>query len=285
MDRTTALCKLLQDDDPRTVQLLREQLASMGDDWVDDLETLANMDDATVSAGARDILSEISLRSAESDFDLFCRFFPEEGDLEEACWSLAAALMPEVNLVPYRTILKTWGRTLLLRVSGAVSTRERVKILTDFMAGDLCFRGNTEDYYNPENSLLPRVLDTRSGLPISLSAIAIFISHRAGMNVSGVNLPGHFIVRHGDVFFDLFHRGKILTLSDCHEILRCQGIEPGKHCFEQATPRKILQRMLCNLKYAYARKGNRQQAQKIAGWFEALQRPAPLSREPEKNPG
>ena len=79
--------------------------------------------------------------------------------------------------------------------------------LADFMADELCFRGNTDDYYSERNSLLPHVIETRMGIPITLAILYRMVAGRAGMKVDGINLPGHFIARHGEVLFDPFTKG------------------------------------------------------------------------------
>ena len=46
---------------------------------------------------------------------------------------------------------------------------------------DLGFRGNVEDYYDARNSLLPDVLDRRTGIPITLTLVWCEIARRAGV--------------------------------------------------------------------------------------------------------
>lgn len=269
-----AIGRLLNDPDPATSSLLARQIAEDPSEWLECLEKLSNSNDSTVALRARHLLQTARNEDAQDDFDLLCRFFPENGNLEEALWLLARALDPLADIDSARQKVNTWGRTLLLKTAGAVSNRERVRILAEFMAGDLSFRGNAEDYYNPKNSLLHTVIETRSGLPIALTCIAIFLSHRAGMNVAGINLPGHFIARHGEVFFDPFHKGKILTNADIFGILKCQGLEGTQPCLEPATPLQILRRVLANLAHIYSRPENSDAglADKISRWMEALQR-------------
>lgn len=272
MAKTSALARLFRDNDPETMRLVRTELTSQGEEAIPELESLAAMDDENVSFIAREILGEISCRQVENDFGLFCQFFPEEGCLEVACWSLAAALMPGGDFARFQFKIKQWGRQFLILSSGAISSRERVKLLAQFVSSDLGFRGNTDHYYNERNSLLPSVIETRMGIPITLCAIYLFIAHRAGMRVTGINLPGHFIARHGDVFFDPFHRGRILTQADCEQILRCQQIDPQPQHFSPATSRQILQRMLVNLLYAYDLKPDAENHAKVKGWIQALRR-------------
>ncbi len=265
-----AIVKLLQDDDPETVRMVKEQLALNGDEHLPDLRELAQTDDARVSRHARDILAEIAGEGADEDFLLLCHFFHDDDDLERACWLLARALDPGMDTEPYELKVNQWGRQFLMQISGAVSNRERVQALAEFIAGELCFRGNTENYYLDRNSLLPCVIDTRMGIPITLSLIYRMIGERAGMKVEGINLPGHFIARHGEVLFDPFHKGRILTQSDCEEILARQNLKLRPSHLEPATSRQILLRVLANLLYVYDLHKDPEKHARINTWIKAL---------------
>jgi regulator of sirC expression with transglutaminase-like and TPR domain len=267
---TDALAKLLSDGDRVTVQLVREQLAGQGEDAIPELQRLASSHDPCVAEHAREILQEIHRRSAKVDFDLLCRFFPEHGDLETACWELSKALLPADEIASHQKRLNSWGRQLLIRISGAVSNRERVRLLSEMMSNELGFRGNAEDYYNPGNSLLGRVMETRNGLPITLTAVAMFLASRAGMSVCGINLPGHFLARHGEVLFDPFNRGKIVTEADCRDILRSQNLCFRRDYLRPATSRQMLRRILMNLVYVYDLQEEPEQSLMIRGWMDSL---------------
>ena len=62
---------------------------------------------------------------------------------------------------------------------------------------------------------LLEVIDDREGLPITLSVLYIEIARRLKLNVVGVPLPGHFVVRHepnggAAQIVDVF-QGKVLS--------------------------------------------------------------------------
>ena len=57
------------------------------------------------------------------------------------------------------------------------------------------FAATCSDYYDPRNSYLNEVLDRRTGIPITLSAVAMAVGGRAGLEVVGVGLPGHFVAK------------------------------------------------------------------------------------------
>jgi regulator of sirC expression with transglutaminase-like and TPR domain len=265
-----AIVRLLRDDDPDTVRLVKEQLALGGEDAMAGLRDLAELDDARVSRHARDVIAEIASHGADEEFHLFCHFFSHDADLERGCWMLAQALNPESDTASFEALVNQWGRQFLVRISGVVSSRQRLQALADFMAGELYFRGNTDNYYCERNSLLPSVIESRMGIPISLTILYMLVAERAGMKVEGINLPGHFIARHGELLFDPFHKGRILTRADCTEILHRQNLKLKPSHLEAATPRQILLRILANLLYVYDLTKDEDKHTRVGAWVRAL---------------
>lgn len=265
-----ALVRLLQDNDPETVRLVKEQLAAAGDEALGDLASLAQMEDEKVSRHVREVLDLIADREAEDEFTLLCHLFGNHHDLERANWMLARALIPGVDFQPLETKVNAWGRQFLLKSSGAISSRERVIQLANFMSGELGFRGNTEDYYNERNCLLPCVIETRMGIPITLTLLYMMVAARAGMCIEGINLPGHFIARHGELYFDPFHRGRILTKADCVAIMAKQNLTLQKSHLADASARQILVRVLANLLYVYDLRHQREEHARVNAWIRAL---------------
>lgn len=125
---------------------------------------------------------------------------------------------------------------------------------------ELGFRGNVAHYEDPLNSYLNHVLAGRVGIPITLSVVYLELGWRLGLPVSGVALPGHFLVRYTtanrkELFIDPFHRGRQWTRDECvHRILSVYSrATPAQiHALLAApTRRAILVRMLRNLKHNY----------------------------------
>ena len=77
--------------------------------------------------------------------------------------------------------------------------------------GSGLLRGNAEDYGDPRNSYLHEVLHRRLGLPITLSIVAMEVGRRCGVAITGIGLPGHFVVGDGtnERFADPFHGGRV----------------------------------------------------------------------------
>jgi len=136
----------------------------------------------------------------------------------------------------------------------------KVQELSHFLFDDLRFRGNVQDYYEADNSYLNRVLHRRLGIPITLSLITMAIGSRAGLEVVGVGLPGHFITKAieggQEVLFDPFHGGHLLTPDECEQLVQqvigVPFVATPEH-FQAVPPGRLLRRLLTNLKGVYLR--------------------------------
>ncbi len=127
----------------------------------------------------------------------------------------------------------------------------------------LGFTGNRDDYYDPDNSLLDRVLDRRTGIPITLSVLAMELGRRRGVPLVGVGMPGHFLIRDAadpDLFLDAFDGGRVLDADGCRSLFaRMHG---GSTPFTDeylapSDPADIVVRVLNNLRAARLRRGDR----------------------------
>lgn len=128
--------------------------------------------------------------------------------------------------------------------------------LRQYLFEELGFRGNHDDYSDPENSFLDSVIDRRIGLPITLSVLTIEVARRVGVHLHGVGMPGHFLVRSGDdpgLFLDPFHGGRAMGEPECREIFESVNpATPWRGEFLDATPPSaVLWRMLANLHQAF----------------------------------
>ncbi len=130
--------------------------------------------------------------------------------------------------------------------------------LSRYLFAESGFSGAEDEYFDPRASYLNDVLDRRKGIPLSLSIVYMEVARRAGFEVLGVGLPGHFIVKHphpaDEIFVDPFNGGAVLTPQDC--AARVEQIYNGAMVFQPfmlgaVTKRQILSRAIHNLKTIY----------------------------------
>src|SRR5688572_32248340 len=94
--------------------------------------------------------------------------------------SIAIEEYPALDASPYLGMLDEWAewaRTM------AVPPRLALRRVIFEMAG---FKGNDAQYYDPENSLINRVMDRRIGIPITIAIIYLEVARRLDEPAVGV---------------------------------------------------------------------------------------------------
>lgn len=131
---------------------------------------------------------------------------------------------------------------------------------------EMGFRGNEEDYFHIDNSLVPRVLETRRGLPITLSLIYKAVGESIGLRIEGVNSPSHFLVRvdlgRESMLIDPFHMGRMLTATEAVSMIEryaAQRKHPDDEWFPRCDELQWLQRILNNLRSQLIHRGDSNQ--------------------------
>ena len=131
----------------------------------------------------------------------------------------------------------------------------------------------------PRNSCLNEVLDRRTGIPITLSVVYMEVARRAGLQVDGINFPGHFLVRCPEtqnspfLIIDPFHAGALLSEHKCRLLLQKHvgsDVAFSKSLLAPATRLQIIARMLLNLKRIYVHMRSFPQARDVTELLLAI---------------
>ena len=174
-------------------------------------------------------------------------------DLDEASLVMSAVLQPGLDEIEWLAALD------LIAADCPTATPEGV---SRYLFDELGFAGNKDAYYDWRNSCLDRVIETRTGIPISLSILMIEVGRRVGVKLVGVGMPAHFLVRSADddtTFFDPFNGGRQLDRDDARALFETitRGQAPWSDSHLDPTPnRAIVIRMLNNLKSVFARRSD-----------------------------
>lgn len=149
---------------------------------------------------------------------------------------------------------------LVRRLPADAAPLQRLRLLNRYFFHELGFAGNLNNYYDRNNSLLPAVLASRRGIPITLALLYIEFATQAGLVAQGISFPGHFLIKvhmpRGEVVIDPFN-GHSLSRETLEERLHPYRMQEGLTgddevplgLFLQPAPaRDVLARVLRNLK-------------------------------------
>lgn len=172
----------------------------------------------------------------------------------DAALAVTVQEFPELDLSTTRAEVNALGERVRGYCAGSQDAATSLKALQRVLVHEENFRGNAEDYYDPENSYVNRVLERRVGLPITLSVVWSEVARSAGIPLFGIGFPGHFLVglnAGGHLHIvDPFDAGRLLSSEDCAALLR-RAVPHGRvseDLFSPASPRTVAWRMLQNLK-------------------------------------
>jgi regulator of sirC expression with transglutaminase-like and TPR domain len=119
------------------------------------------------------------------------------------------------------------------------------------------FRGNSRDYYSPDNSNLLWVMQQGLGNPLSLAVLYRLVGGRLGIEVYGCNFPGHFLARvemDGQTWLvDCFNRGKFMLAADVARLHPAANPAMEEMVRTIAPVDSIVLRLLRNLDDAFDR--------------------------------
>ncbi len=117
----------------------------------------------------------------------------------------------------------------------------------ELLGGRHGLAGDRDDYDNPDNSMLDIVLERRRGLPIALSVVYEAAARRAGIELAGVGLPGHYVVAH-------FGATPPLVLDPFGGGVRVEVTQAADRLVRPWHPHETALRMLNNLVAAYLKR-------------------------------
>ena len=181
--------------------------------------------------------------------------------LLEGALAIAWEEYPRMDLGYYREIFDRMVDDLQPRIAKMHYPLKVVQEINQYLFAEQGFRGNDGDYYDPRNSFITDVLERRLGIPMSLSLVYMVICDRLGFPMDGISFPAHFIIRprHPDleIFIDPYNKGEILFPEDCAaKLTQLYGYEIPlqPEYLEPVSIRRILDRLLTNLKLIYLRR-------------------------------
>jgi regulator of sirC expression with transglutaminase-like and TPR domain len=192
-------------------------------------------------------------------------------DITEEFSRLVARPEPEVRLDRVAMLIAAHGHPGLdvdhelerLDALAAACPEPSLDAVLGLLFGEVGLSGDHRDYYDPRNSYLDQVLSRRVGIPIALSVVTMEVARRRGVQLVGIGMPGHFLVRDGDDrdrFVDPYHGGAVLDRDACLALFH-SAHGPGAvfrdSYLDPVGTLDITARMLANLRNVFVSRGDR----------------------------
>jgi regulator of sirC expression with transglutaminase-like and TPR domain len=161
-------------------------------------------------------------------------FLLEAGGAEDGEFPLLeAAVACAVHEDPARDaqVVRDLAQVGVERLTRRLQRETPEEALAEAMAGDLRLAGDLFTYEDPENADIIAVAERRKGLPVALGLFYLHAGKKCGLNVQGVDFPGHFLLRieteEGPLALDPFSEGRVVLPSELTRRALHAGLTPN----------------------------------------------------------
>jgi regulator of sirC expression with transglutaminase-like and TPR domain len=253
--RKTALITLLTDEDPAIYQVVRKEILACGQGAIEWMRPHTLSSEPALRRRAQEIIQHLARQTADDRFLEFCLTHGEDLNLEQGIWLLAQTQYPDINVEAYQALFDSHAGELRERLDTRGDADRIIGTLNHYFFEVLRFTGNEQNYYDPENSYLNRVVDRRTGNPINLCIAYLLLARRLKLPLAGIGLPGHFICRFQssteEYYIDVFNKGKLWTKADCVQYLLQGNYKLQDDYMAPVTSKRLLMRVCGNLHQIY----------------------------------
>lgn len=255
-----AIKSLLKNTDEGTLKLLEEQFKTFDLKILKDINNEIPLDDIGLRKQFFSLVQKIKRGRLKEDFKTWAKSF--SGSLEEGIFLVALFENPFLDLEHHLSTLSAWADTLSKNLKKVKLKSDPTSIINEinhFFFMDLGFKGNKENYYDPENSFIDKVIERKLGNPILLCLVYLLITKKLNLPFNGVNMPAHFLVQYNDsfepIYIDPFNQGEIITKLNCQERIKVLKLPWQEDYLSCPTNKQIIARVMQNLINIYHSEG------------------------------
>ncbi len=261
-----ALISLLDDSDNEVVAHVTSKLLDAGLDIVSALESAWEVSDNKLQQlRLEELIHKIQFEDTYQKMATWAA--NPKPNLLEGFILVSKYQYPDLDEVWIRNQIKTIRINVWLEMNYYLTALERVRILNHLFFSTMGFSGNVDQYNDPNNSYLNKVLETKKGNPISLCVLYSIIAQDLGIPIYGVNLPQHFILAYVDdaeavanipieerpvlFYINAFNKGMIFNRKEIDQFLKLIHLTPSEKYYHPGNTIEIIARMLTNLINSY----------------------------------
>ena len=267
-----SLVTLLEEEDPASLALVRSKILGVGAVIMPYLDEMRHAATPEMAVRLESVAGELRFQDLRRDFARLS--LAKTPDLEDGALLISRFGFADVDAAVYRSWLDRVAGAVAADMPADAGIGESMRRLSNHVFQALGFAGNETRYYDADNSYLSRVIDTRRGIPVTLTVLMLLLARRLRLPLYGVGTPGHFLAGFKDgstaLFIDCFRGGQLMTLSEVKRMLVRNGYDWRPELGKPVGSREILARMLRNLISIYQKTGAVDRAERLSTLVEIV---------------
>ena len=266
------MVSLLDDPDPEIYRRVQQDLDALGVHAVAQLEELWIQTEEVKERRSLEMVIH-RLRWNDIQCHLTAWLEGDRSELLSALCIIARYQYPNLDEQAVRQTLQALRIEVWMGLNEQMTALEQVRHLNFVLFRVHKFRGNTDEYLNPNNNFINKVLETRKGNPLMIGLVYMLIAQKLDLPIFGVNLPQHFVLAYLEqgsysgqnksedfqqesyrrplFYINAFNMGSVFGKRDVDQFLKMVQVEPKDQFYRACTNTEILLRLCANLESSY----------------------------------
>ena len=273
-NEVNALISLIEDPDESIYMQVSSELKNYGESIIPQLEQYWELQDfgPLFQTRLEELISTIQYEGIYNRLKAWKNSVDK--DLLEGALIVNKYQYPSYDESELRRTVSKIRQSIWLELNDNLTAFEQIRVFNHMFYAHHGFKGNRENYHQPQNSFLSDLVTTKTGNPLSLGLLYTYLADSLDLPVQGVNLPSHFILCYLDYYpFDEelgiikdeaevmfyinpFNAGAILQKDEIDEFLVKQNLPQDERFYRPCSHMEMIARMLNNLIHAYIAASN-----------------------------
>ncbi|MFN5621412.1 MAG: transglutaminase family protein [Flavobacteriales bacterium] len=273
-NEVNALISLIEDPDETIYNQVSSELKTYGEAIIPQLEQYWELSDfgPLFQTRLEELISTIQYEGVYNRLKAWKN--SEDKDLLEGALIINKYQYPSYDEAELRRAVSKIRQDIWLELNDNLTAFEQVRVINHMLYNHHGFKGNRDNFHQPQNSFLADLISSKSGNPLSLGLLYTYLANSLDLPVHGVNLPSHFILcfmdfhpfdaelglsrEDADVLFYInpFNAGTILQKEEIDDFLQKQNLPQDERFYRPCSNMEMIARMLNNLIHAYIAASN-----------------------------
>lgn len=291
----SALISLLDDPDEEVNKHVEEQLISYGEEVVPVLEDHYIHCNETIRKRLDSLIEKLQIRNLSYNLQQWAEGGAK--DLLEGIYLINKIGYPHLKKSDLTNTLDKVRLDSWLEMHSATSPYDQVKVLNHIIFNIYEFQSPAPMKIGIDHYYLNRVLEEKTGNPLSIGILYSLIAQRLNIPIFGVNLPHHFVLAYkelankphmdkpfnefnlmdplseGEVLFYInpYNKGTIFSKWNIDRFLKQVNIAQRRDYYHTCSHLDTILRVLRNMEIAYDKKQDHSKVRYISSLIGTLQ--------------
>jgi regulator of sirC expression with transglutaminase-like and TPR domain len=267
-----ALLHLMDDPDEDVYQSVCEKIITFGKAIIPNLEHLwESNNNETTQLRVEQLIHRLHFRELTEEFTVWLN--DSNSSLLSGSLIIAKYHFPEINATQVLQEIEKIRRNVWIELNAYLTPMEKITVLNSIFYNYYKQIGVDLNYESPDQFLINKTLETKSGNAISNGIVYLILCHLLDIPVSAIQIPKQFILAYFDDEYELSHpelpiaqkivfyidpvSGQMYSNKDVESYFKRMNVPPAPYYFKPMNNKQVIRFLLEELSKCYDNDSNR----------------------------